>query len=199
MKTDTTQLYTECLYPYFESVLPLTDEEKRSVAELFNPRLYKKKQYVLQEGAICIQFNFVVSGCLRMYKLDEKGNIHITQFIAENRWLTDFESYNGKKPSEFNIDALEDTIVLQITNDNLQLLYNKHPKFKQIFMSLIESCYVSLQKRLVQNMSSNAEQNYLSFLQAYSHIADRLPQTQIASFLGISPEFLSRLKNKNSE
>ncbi|MDP3352112.1 MAG: Crp/Fnr family transcriptional regulator [Flavobacteriaceae bacterium] len=190
------QTQIEPLLDYFQKVIPLDNEEKQLVTKLFKPRLYRKKQYVLQEGDVCNQFNFVVRGCLRMYKVDDKGNTHILQFTAENWWLSNIGSFHERKPSELNIDALEDTMVLQICYDNLLLLYTKAPKFDRIFRVLIENSFVSLQKRLLQNISSTAEERYLSFQESYSHLSNRLPQTQIASFLGITPEFLSRLINK---
>lgn len=166
------------------------------VSELFKPRLYRKRQYVLQEGDLCTQFNFVVKGCLRMYKVDDKGNTHIIQFASENWWLMDIASFHGKMVSELNIYALEDTMVLQVNYENLINLYTQAPKFNLIFRVLIENSFVSLQKRLLQNISSTAEDRYLSFLKSYAHLNNRLPQVQIASFLGITPEFLSRLRNK---
>ena len=189
----------EPLLDYFQQVMPLSNEEKQLVTELFKPRLYRKRQYVLQEGDICNQFNFIVRGCLRMYKVDEKGNTYIIQFAAENRWLSNIGSFHERKPSELNIDALEDTMVLQISYENLLSLYTNAPKFDRIFRVLIENSFVSLQKRLLQNISSTAEDRYNSFLDSYSHLTNRLPQTQIASFLGITPEFLSRLRNKQSK
>jgi CRP-like cAMP-binding protein len=193
------QAQSEPLVDYFEKMLPLSNEEKQLVTRLFKPRLYRKKQYVLQEGDPCHQFNFVVRGCLRMYKIDEKGDKHIIQFAAENWWLIDLDSFHGKKPSELNIDALEDTMVLQISWENLIQLYDQAPKFHRIFRVLIENSFVSLQKRLLQTISSSAEERYLSFMQTYSHLINRLPQTQVASFLGITPEFLSRLRNKQAK
>lgn len=191
-------LYTSVapLLEYFSQLIPLNNGEKQLVAELFKPRLYRKRQYVSQEGDVCSNFNFVVRGCLRMYKIDDKGNTHIIQFAPENWWLMDIGSFHGKAPSELNIDAIEDTMVLQISYNNLIDLYTKGPKFNLIFRVLIENSFVSLQKRLLQNISSTAEERYLSFLQSYSHLSNRLPQVQIASFIGITPEFLSRLRNK---
>jgi len=90
-------------------------------------------------------------------------------------------------------------MVLQISHENLLSLYIKAPKFDRIFRVLIENSFVSLQKRLLQNISSTAEERYLTFLDNYAHLSNRLPQTQIASFLGISPEFLSRLRNKRTK
>ena len=198
-KDDIIQSQIEPLLNYFQKVIPLNNEEKQLVTELFKPRLYRKRQYVLQEGDVCNQFNFIVRGCLRMYKVDEKGNTHILQFAAENWWLSNIGSFHERKPSELNIDALEDTMVLQISYDNLVFLYTKAPKFDRIFRVLIENSFVSLQKRLLQNISSTAEERYLSFSENYLHLNNRLPQTQIASFLGITPEFLSRLRNKQTK
>ena len=134
-----------------------------------------------------------------MYKVDEKGNTHILQFAAENWWLSNIGSFHERKPSELNIDALEDKMVLQISHENLLSLYTNASKFDRIFRVVIEKSFVSLQKRLLQNISSTAEERYNSFLDSYSHLTNRLPQTQVASFLGITPEFLSRLRNKQSK
>lgn len=187
------------LLDYFQKMIPLNLEEKQLITDLFKPRLYRKRQYVLQEGDVCNQFNFIVRGCLRMYKVDAKGNTHILQFAAENWWLSDIGSFHELQPSELNIDALEDTMVLQISHANLLLLYTKAPKFDRIFRVLIENSFVSLQKRLLQNISSTAEERYVAFQDNYTHLTNRLPQTQIASFLGITPEFLSRLRNKQTK
>ncbi len=187
------------LLAYFNNLIPLNTEEKKLVTELFKPRLYRRRQFVLQEGDVCNQFNFVVRGCLRMYKIDDKGNTHILQFAAENWWLMDIGSFHQRNVSELYIDALEDTMVLQINYDNLIALYLKTTKFDRIFRVLIENSFVSLQKRLLQNISSTAEERYLSFLQSYAHLNNRLPQTQIAAYLGITPEFLSRLRNKQAK
>nr|WP_315203284.1 Crp/Fnr family transcriptional regulator [uncultured Flavobacterium sp.] len=198
-KDDIIHSQIEPLLDYFQKVIRLNNDEKQLVTELFKPRLYRKRQYVLQEGDICNQFNFIVRGCLRMYKVDDKGNTHILQFASENWWLGNIGSFHERKPSELNIDAIEDTMVLQISHDNLTLLYTNAPKFDRIFRVLIENSFVSLQKRLLQNISSTAEERYHSFLDSYSHLSNRLPQTQIASFLGITPEFLSRLRNRQSK
>lgn len=196
MKESIMQYSAEPLLDYFNRFIPLNSDEKQLVITLFKPRLYRKRQYVLQEGDICTLFNFVVRGCLRMYKIDEKGNTHIIQFTSENWWLMDIGSFHGKTPSELNIDALEDTVVFQISHENLIELYKKAPKFNLIFRVLIENSFVSLQKRLLQNISSTAEERYLSFMQSYPHLTNRLPQVQMAAFIGITPEFLSRLRNK---
>ncbi|MDQ1803512.1 Crp/Fnr family transcriptional regulator [Chryseobacterium sp. Chry.R1] len=196
MKENPGQDSVEPLIDYFNQRIPLNAEERLLVTELFKPRLYRKKQYVLQAGDHCTHFNFVVRGCLRMYKVDEKGHTHIIQFAAENWWINDIGSFHKKQPSELNIDALEDTMLLQITREDLVTLYTNAPKFDRIFRVLLENSFITLQNRLLQSISSTAEERYLFFMHTYSHLSNRLSQTQIASFLGITPEFLSRLRNR---
>lgn len=132
MKENTGQASVEPLIDYFNQRIPLNAEERLLVTELFKPRLYRKKQYVLQAGDHCTHFNFVVRGCLRMYKVDEKGHTHIIQFAAENWWINDIGSFHKKQPSELNIDALEDTMLLQITREDLVLCI-------QMLLNLTES------------------------------------------------------------
>jgi len=199
MKENLSQASIEPLLNYFDRLIPLNKEEKGFVAEKFHSRLFRKRQFVLQEGDVCTQFNFVVRGCLRMYKIDEKGNTHILQFAPENYWINDLGSFHSVKPSALNIDALEDTVVLQISRDDLISLYRQVPKFDRIFHVLIENAFVRLQERLLQNISSTAEERYQSFLGLYPQLTNRLSQVQIAAFLGVTPEFLSRLRNIRSK
>ena len=189
----------EPLLEYFRKFIPLNLTEQELVAEKFSPRLYRKRQYILQEGDVCLHFNFVVRGCLRSYKIDEKGNVHVLQFATENNWINDLGSFHGMRPSALAIDALEDTVVLQISRDDLIYLYQHSPKFDRIFRVLVENAYIRLQERLLQNISTNAEERYQSFLESYPQLINRIPQTQIAAFLGVTPEFLSRLKNQRAK
>lgn len=199
MKESLSHSSTEPLLEYFERSIPLNEKEKELVRTKFHSRLYRKRQFALQEGDVCTQFNFVVRGCLRSYKIDEKGNTYILQFAAENHWINDLGSFHGMKPSALNIDALEDTVVLQIKLDDLISLYKASPKFDRIFRVLMENAFVSLQARLMQNISSTAEERYQSFLDLYPHLTNRLSQVQIAAFIGVTPEFLSRLRNTRSK
>ncbi|WP_072363005.1 Crp/Fnr family transcriptional regulator [Chitinophaga sancti] len=145
------------LLDYFNRLIPLNQTEKELVLASFHPRIFRKRQYVLQEGNVSTHFYFIVKGCLRMYKVDEKGTTHILQFAPENYWLMDISSFHGMKPSLLNIDALEDTMVLQITREDLLSLYTKAPKFDRIFRVLIENSFVRLQERLLQNISSTGD------------------------------------------
>jgi len=198
MQENPLQASIEPLLDYFDRLLPLNQVEKELVKTKFHHRLFRKRQYVLQEGTVCNQFYFVVRGCLKMYKIDEKGGTHTLQFAAENNWITDLGSFHGLKPSMLNIETLEDTVVLEINRDDLVSLYLQAPKFDRIFRVLIENSFVRLQERLLQNISSTAEERYQSFVEIYPHLANRLSQVQIASFLGITPEFLSRLRKRKA-
>jgi CRP-like cAMP-binding protein len=197
MKDNISSTSIEPLLEYFKKRgYALNDKEKALVQEKFHSRLYRKRQYVLQEGDVCTQFNFVIRGCLRTYNVDKKGNIHILQFGIENNWINDLGSFHGIKPSALNIDALEDTVVLQISLEDLISLYKQSPIFDRIFRVLIENGYIHLQERLLQNISSTAEERYESFLSRFPHLINRISQVQIAAFLGVTPEFLSRLRNQ---
>jgi CRP-like cAMP-binding protein len=198
IKENLMQASHEPLLSYFDRLIPLNKEERALVTSKFHSRLYRKRQFVLQEGDVCTQFNFIVRGCLRMYKIDEKGNTHILQFAAENNWIIDLGSFHDIKPSALNIDALEDTVVLQISHANLIDLYIQAPKFDRIFRVLLENSFIRLQERLLQNISSTAEERYQSFLEVYPHLNNRLSQVQVAAFLGLTPEFLSRLRNRKT-
>ncbi|MCE7039588.1 Crp/Fnr family transcriptional regulator [Dyadobacter sp. CY312] len=203
MKQPIYPISIEPLLDYFNKLIPLSEHDQELVKNKFHPRLYRKRQFVLQEGDVCTQLNFVVRGCLRMYKVDEKGNIHILQFASENnlpaaRWINDLGSFHGLKPSTLNIDTLEDTVVFQISLDDLIFLYTEGTLFDRIFRVLVENSLVRLQERLLQNISSTAEERYESFLEQYPHMVNRLSQVQIAAYLGVTPEFLSRLRNLRS-
>ena len=142
MKENLSQYSIEPLLGYFDHLIPLDKGEKDLVATKFHPRLFRKRQYILQEGDVCTQFNFVVRGCLRMYKIDDQGSTHILQFAAENYWINDLGSFHSAKRSELNIDALEDTVVLQVSYVDLISIYKQAPKFDRIFRVLIENSFV---------------------------------------------------------
>lgn len=153
---------------------------------------------ILYEGIICRHYSFVVKGCFRMYGIDDKGKEHNIQFAAENDWITDIGSFYSDKPSKLYIEAIEPSVILQIEKLDLYFLYISIPKISIIFKVIIENKFVELQNRVLQNISSTAQQRYLSFLEQYSNLALRLPNTQIASYLGITPEFLSKIRKELS-
>lgn len=182
----------------FKKHLPFNDEEAALMESRVVHRKVKRRQTILQEGMICKHYYFVVKGCFRMYSIDEKGIEHNIQFAAENDWITDVGSFYSDKPSKLYIEALEPSVILQIEKLDLYFLYISIPKLVRIFKVIIEKKFVELQNRVLQNISSTAQQRYLSFVEQYSNLAHRLPNTQIASYLGITPEFLSKIRKELS-
>jgi len=184
------------LLDHFNKLIPLNQSERELVNAKFHPHLFLKKQFALQHGDVCQYFDFIVRGCLRLYKVDEKGVYHILQFATENHWISDLSSFHKRTKSGFDIDALEDTVVLRITYHDLIDLYVKAPKFDRIFRVLLENHFMQQQDRIGQLFSSTAEERYQSFLETYPHLLNRLSQVQIAAYLGVTPEFLSRIRGR---
>ena len=177
-----------------ESFIPLTEEEKVLLEESFVLRKVKRKEKILAAGEVCKHYTFIVKGCIRMFGVDDKGFEHNIQFAAENDWIADIGSFHTQKPSLLNIESLEAGVVLQVKQQDLYYLYKKIRKLNLIFKVLIELKYIELQNRVLQNFSSTADERYLSFLEQYPILFNRLPNTQIASYLGITPEFLSKVR-----
>jgi CRP-like cAMP-binding protein len=196
---DTTATAVQSLLEYFHRLIPLNAEEKELVQTKFKPHLFLKKQFALQHGDVCHYFDFVVRGCLRLYKVGDNGVYHILQFATENNWISDLASFHKKTKSRLEIDALEDTVVLRISYEDLIDLYMKAPKFDRIFRVLLENHFMQQQDRIGQLFSSTAEERYQSFLETYPHLQNRLSQVQIAAYLGVTPEFLSRIRSRMSK
>lgn len=196
MNSKTDHAAIQPLLDYFDGILPITPEEKQLVLSKFHPHLYLKKQYALQHGDVCQYFNFIVRGCMRLYQVDNEGAIHILQFATENHWIQDLASFHKGTPSKLDIDALEETVVLRITRNDLVELYLNGQHFNRIFRVLLENSFMVQQERLSQLFSSTAEERYQSFQETYPHLLTRLSQVQIASYLGVTPEFLSRIRSK---
>ena len=182
------------LIQHFTGYLPLNEEEIKELESKFFERAIKRKQYILQEGDLCKHYTFVVKGCFKMYKVDANGNEHNLQFSIENGWIGDAGSFYSGKPSELFIEAMEPSVILQIEKNNLFHLFTNYLVFNRIFRVLVENAYVQLQKRVLQNIGSSAEERYLDFLLNYPGLFNRISNVQIASYLGITPEFLSKIR-----
>ena len=184
------------LIDYFEKYLPLSEEEKSFVEEVFKERSIKRRQFIHQEGDICKHNTFVVEGCFRMYTVDEKGKEHNLQFAIENWWIGDIGSFHSEEPSKLNIEALENSTILQIKKEDQLKLFVDFPKFNRIFRVFTENALASTQRRVLQNISSTAEERYLDFSKRYPYFFNRISNVQIASYLGVTPEFLSTIRRK---
>ena len=172
------------------------DPEKEICRTLFIPKKLRKRQYILQQDDICKNLIFVENGLLRSYNLDDKGNEHILQFAPEGWWIADVYSFFTGENSNYNIDAIEDSELLLITNSALEQLYERVPKFERYFRILTQNNMIAMQKRLMSELSSTAEDKYLKLIAAYPNIVARVPQHMIASYLGLTPESLSRIRKR---
>ena len=134
-----------------------------------------------------------------MYMLDYSGKEHNLQFAIENWWIGDIASFHSEDPSRFYIEAIENSIILQIKKEDQLRLFVEYPKFNRIFRVITENALVSYQRRVLQNISSTAEERYIDFMNRYPDFFNRISSVQIASFLGITPEFLSTIRKKLSK
>jgi len=176
--------------------MPLTLQEFDSVQDLFIPRSMNKGELLLREGEVAKYGAFVCKGCLRSYVVDDKGKEHVIQFAPENWWLSDIESMTYKKPSAYFMDAIEPTEVLLAEMSSFQKMLEQLPGFAEAFRSGQQKHTAAKDKRIVSSLTGDAEEKYREFLNKYPTIAQRVPLHMIASYLGISPETLSRVRKR---
>ncbi|ASW73974.1 cAMP-binding protein [Chryseobacterium piperi] len=178
--------------------ISLTEEEISIFESFWLEKTLKKGEYLLRNGDVCRYDNYVVSGLLKAFYINlENGNEEILYFSIDDWWASDVDSFSRQKPSIYNIQALEETKVLQINYHSFQKLLLKIPQLDKYFRIILEGYIGTLQKRIIYNNIYDAEYRYFDFLETYPHIASRVPQYLIASYLGVSAEFISRLRKKN--
>lgn len=176
--------------------IQLDPNEIELFISLLQHKTIKRKEFLLRQGDVCKSESFILKGCLRTYTLDSNGFEHIVQFGVEDWWMGDLYSFLTQTPTAYFIDALEDTEVVQINKENLNLLYEQVPKFERFFRLLFQNAYIAQQNRINQNLSYTAEQRYDDFKKRYPQLEQRISQKQIAAYLGITPVFLSMLRRK---
>jgi CRP-like cAMP-binding protein len=191
---DMVPMYTRILKNISRFIV-LTPEEEQYFTSLLRPKKIRKKQYLLQEGDICRYEYFVNKGCLRTYTVDQKGQEHVIQFAIEDWWTGDLYSFLTQTPARYYIDALEDTDLLCLDKNSLENLYTRVPKFERFFRHLLQNAFIASQRRINDMISLTADDRYCNFMSQYPLMEQRLPQKQIASYLGIKPESLSRLRS----
>jgi CRP-like cAMP-binding protein len=176
--------------------IQLTPAETDRFTSVLKPRTLRKRQYLVQAGDVFRYECFVNKGSLRTYHVDNNGQEHIVMFAFEDWWTGDMYSFLSGQPALYNVDALEDTELLLIEKKQLEQLYIDIPKFDRFFRILLQNAYISMQRRISDNMSLTAEERYLDFINRYPHFEQRLSLKQIASYLGIAPESLSRIRRQ---
>jgi CRP-like cAMP-binding protein len=186
----------DVLRNHIEKKTPLTDDEFALATSFFMVRKLKKRQFLLQQGDVCRFESFVVSGCLKSYHTDDQGNDHILRFSVEDHWAGDLDSFLNSTPSSFNIEAIEPVTLLVIDKPALDQLYERVPKLETFFRLLNQNALIATSQRVINNLSIPAKERYQQFLTHYPHLVQRIPLKDIASYLGITPVFLSKLRRE---
>lgn len=189
----------ESLFAYTENLsgITLSDDDKQIFRTHFKPKKLRRRQYFLQEGDVCKYTGFIVKGAAKTFTVDEKGVEHILKLSVEDWWLADFESFYKLTPSRYNIEALEDLEILQISNAVVEEFIKPIPSFAAMQNVLSQNNTIAAQKRMQSSISQTGEERFQEFVRDYPHFLQRFSQNLIASYLGLTPESLSRIR-KNS-
>ena len=184
------------LFDYIErkSSAKLSEDERNLIMTQLKPKKLRKRQYFLQEGDVCKYMGFIVKGATRMFAVDEKGHEHILHFGLEDWWVGDYESFYLLTPSKYYVEALEEVDMLLVTNEQLQELAGTIPAIAAMVDSINKGGTIANYKRMHAAISLTAEERYENLARMYPHFFQRFPQNMIASYLGISPETLSRIR-----
>jgi len=174
--------------------ISLTDEETDLFLSLLIEKKLAKRELLHKVGDVCRNSAFVIEGALKGYTIDNAGGEHVLNFAVADWWIADMYSLFSQKPGVLLIEALADSTVLLLSKENQELLYKQNPKFERFFRILVENALVTNQQRLLDNLSLSAEQRYLNFIKKYPFVLNCAPLHSIASYLGITPEFLSKIR-----
>jgi CRP-like cAMP-binding protein len=175
--------------------IQLTPDEQEIFHSLLEFKKMKKKSFLLKEGEICTFEAYILKGCVRTFYIDKEGVETNLTFAVEDWWLGDIASFSEQQPSKQNMETLEDCELLMISYENKNLLYEKVPKFERLFRILLQRTAGVMQQRIYASVSQTAEERYLAFIEKYPAIVQRIPQHHIARYIGVSPEFLSKVRS----
>lgn len=174
----------------------LTELEKQKYISLLTEISVKKKDFLMQAGEVTKYEYFIVNGCLKVYTLDENGIPHISMFAIEDYWTGDISSFMTKEPSRYYIKATENSELLGISRANYNLLFHEIPKFERFYRILYQRSLISYIRRSNHGISLTAEERYVNFKKKYPKIINRITQKDLAAYIGITPEFMSKIISK---
>ena len=183
---------------YIRRSVSLTDEEAETFSVAFKEVKIKKRQFIVQPNFVLKNRNYVLNGAFRAYVVDDNGQDSTIAFAIEDWWITDYNSYILQKPATMFVVALEDSIILEISYEKEQALKNENHKFETFFRIRAERTAAFMQQRIISNLTQSAEERYQDFISKYPQIVQRVPQYALASYLGMTTEFLSRIRNKKA-
>jgi CRP-like cAMP-binding protein len=186
----------ELFFKKFNETVSISPEEQDAIKTYLTPKKLRKKQYLLQEGDVCRYVAFVEKGAMKAFSTDEQGTEHIVQFAIEGWIISDLYSFITNEPATYNIDALEDSELVLISKSAHDDLLAKVPKYETYIRLQVTGAYLALQRRLTSIVSSTLEERYKHFISRYPEIVQRVPQHMIASYMGLTPETLSRVRKK---
>jgi CRP-like cAMP-binding protein len=176
--------------------IKLSPEEEENFLSKIQIRKFKAKSILLNTGEICVNSYFVNSGILRSFNINDNIVEYVLSFASEGYWIGDMYSLISQKPGNLFIEVLEDAEVVMLSKENQELLYTETPKLERFFRILTEKSLVANQERLMDNLSLSAEERFEKFRKKYPTLLQRVPQKQIASYIGVTPEFFSKMKSK---
>ncbi len=186
-------IYTNIL-DHLTKVISLTESEQQEFTSILEEVRISKKSFLIKPGDLVNSEYYVVSGCLEAYYLDENGDKHIIQFAVEDWWISDFEAFFNKAPAKLCVETIEDSILLAINREALEVLYSRIPKFERFFRVKTTNAFVSLRTRILSTLQKSGKERYLEFCESYPKIEQRVPNYHIANYLGLKPESLSRIR-----
>lgn len=186
----------DVLQTWLSQKMNFTENELDFLLSYFTPRYLDKNECVLREGEVPRFGIFVCQGCLRSYVVDDKGREHIIQFAPQNWWLSDMENMIHQKPTVYFMDAIEDSEVLLIDMPGFETIMKEVPAFTTLFRQGYQKHAAKKDERIIASLTLDAEERYKQFLHSYPSIVQKVPQHMLASYLGISPETLSRIRKK---
>jgi len=177
--------------------LRLNEKEVNSFTGKLKVKHVKPKSYLLREGEVCRFQGYINKGCLRVFFVNEAGHETILYFAVEDWWITDLDSFSSGKPSRMNIQALEDTEVLLISKKDKDDLFSHFPRTERLLRLMTQKAHTALQKRIISIYNKTVDEKYMEFKSMYKDIEFRLPQKQLAAYLGITTEFLAQMRRRN--
>ncbi|MCS3870463.1 CRP-like cAMP-binding protein [Chryseobacterium ginsenosidimutans] len=183
------------LINHISKKISFTEDEMKEFISHFKVTKIKKRQFIIQPDFIPKYRNYVLKGAFRAYVIADEGEEHTIQFAVEDWWISDYNAYILQKPASMFVMALEDSIILQIDYESEQNLKAAHHKYETFFRIMAESSVAAMQRRLISNLTKTAEERYQEFEEKYPSIAQRVPQYALASFLGMTTQYMSKLRN----